>query len=112
MYYNIERKYLKSISKLIQRTDVRTIRSWCKKTNLMIYKDSSGEFVYRSDFELAYDRPLILKLKEKYGVEWSDYYSAYQKGELVKLLEFSVDSNVEKSSYIPKGKISNKILKK
>ena len=112
MYFFINRIYLKSIGELIHRTDKRTISRWCKKNHLQMFKDSSGEFVYENDFDLAYDSPLILKLKAKYRDGWIDYYEAYNKDELFKMLEMSTVSTRSKSSYIPKGKITSKFLNK
>ena len=112
MYFFIERIYLKSIGEKIERKDKRTIKDWCKLNHLKVFKDSSGDFVYMNDFDLAYDMPLILELQARYGEGWADYYSYYNKDELIKILQFHNESRGEKSSYIPKGKITSKILKK
>jgi hypothetical protein len=112
MYFFIDRIYLKSIGELIHRKDKRSIRRWCTKNHLQMFKDSSGEFVYSNDFDLAYDSPLILKLKAKYKDGWMDYYEAYNKDELLKMLAITTISTSSKSSYIPKGKITMNTLKK
>jgi hypothetical protein len=112
MSLSLTRIYLKSIGVKINRLDIRSIRAWCKKNYLTIYKDSSGEFVYSNDFELSYDRPLILGLKSKYGNAWLDYYQAYKKDELFVLLGFTNETRSEKSNYIPKGEITSRRLKK
>ena len=67
--------YLNELSSLINRKDKRSVRSWCLKNHLLVYKDSSGEYVIKEEFELAYNMPLILNLKAKYGESWVDYYS-------------------------------------
>ena len=76
-----------------------------------MFKDSSGEFVYENDFDLAYDSPLILKLKAKYKDGWYDYYQAYNKDELLKMLDFGTDAKNVKSDYIPKGKFAARFSK-
>ena len=111
MYFHLERKYLKSIGELIQRKDKRSIRKWCKNNHLQTYKDSSGEFVFSKDFELVYESPLLLKLKEKYRDDWIKYYEAYKRDGLYKLLDSDLSLNNQKSNYIPKGKFSS-ILRK
>jgi hypothetical protein len=107
---NIDRIYLLEIARLINRKDARPARTWCGKNNVKVYKDSTGEFVYRSEFELANDMQLIINLKLVYGKDWLLYYEAHLKGELYKLLEFSSDKQKTGTGYTPKGKISKKIF--
>lgn len=104
----IKRIYLHNLSCLINRKDIRSIRNWCKKNNLQIYKDSSGEFVIENEFELAFNMPLIINLKTKYGENWLDYFEAYKNGELYKILDLS--KKPEKTGYVPKGVLSSKIF--
>lgn len=106
----INRMYLSDISSFINRKDKRSIRDWCGKNHLHIYKDSSGEFVMKAEFELAYNLPLIKHLKEKYGDVWMQYYEAYNKGELYKMLDLNIYSSKTQTSYIPKGELSKKIF--
>lgn len=53
----IERIYLKEILPKIRKKDLRSVRTWCKKSGVEIVRDSSGEFVAKSDFIRAYNRP-------------------------------------------------------
>lgn len=109
MFFYIDRMYLNSISELINKKDKRSIRKWCKKNNLEIFNDSSGDFVFKNDFDLAYDLPLIIKLKKEHGKTWNDYYEVYKNNELHNHLFFTNDS--KQNNYSPKGKISKKYLK-
>lgn len=106
----INRMYLSEISSFINRKDKRTIRDWCNKNHLHVYKDTSGEFVIRAEFELAYNMPLIKNLKQKYGNNWVDYYEAYNKGELYKILDLNANSNKTHTGYVPKGNLSKKLF--
>ncbi len=106
----INRMYLSDISPYINRADKRTIRDWCGKNHLHVYKDSSGEFVMKAEFELTYNMPLIKHLKQKHGDDWMDYYEAYIKGELYKILDFNVNSSKTQTGYIPKGNLSKKLF--
>jgi hypothetical protein len=104
----INRIYLNKLSVQLNRTDKRSVRNWCLKNNLKIYKDSSGEFVIENELELAYNMPLIKDLKLKHSDRWIEYYEAYNKGELYKLLDLKTTK--EKTGYIPKGKLSSKLF--
>ncbi|WP_149206062.1 hypothetical protein [Flavobacterium johnsoniae] len=110
MMFYVDRMYLDKMSKLINKKDIRTAKKWCKKNHLKLYKDSSGEFAYQNDFDLAFDMPLINELKLKHGDNWEDYYHAYNKNELHKILDSPQSAKVEKTGYVPKGKLSSKLF--
>lgn len=110
MFFFIDRIYLREITKQINRKDVRTTKKWCKENHIKIHKDSSGEFAYQNDFDLAYDMPLINELKLKYGDNWQDYYHAYNKDELYKMLDLNQSRSKGTTGYIPKGKLSSKLF--
>lgn len=105
----INRIYLSDLSSLVNRKDKRSIRIWCIKNHLEIYKDSSGEYVNEKEFELVYNMPIIIKLSAKYGESWEGYYDAYKNEELYKILDFET-AKTEKKGYEPKGKLSSKIF--
>ncbi len=102
--------YLNDISSYINRTDKRTIRDWCGKNHLHVYKDSTGEFVMKAEFELTYNMPLIKTLKQKYGDDWIVYYEAYNSEELYKILDLNTNTSKTQTRYIPKGNISTKLF--
>lgn len=105
------RIYLREIAKQINKKDVRTAKKWCSKNFLKIHKDSSGEFAYQNDFDLAYDMPLINELKLKYGEHWQDYYLSYNRDELYKMLDLNQSRSKGKTGYVPKGKLSSKLFR-
>ena len=102
----LNRIYLSNLSSLINRRDKRSIRKWCEKSQLKVYKDCSGEFVLETEFEFIYNKPLIDNLKKKYGNNWLEYFNTYTKGELHLL----INANEKKvaPNYKPKGNISQK----
>lgn len=106
----INRMYLSDISSYINRTDKRTIRNWCIKNYLQVYKDSTGEFVMKAEFELTYNMPLIKNLKQKHGDDWMEYYEAYNSGELYKILDLNANASKTQTGYIPKGNLTTKVF--
>lgn len=104
------RKYLSELSPLINKKDVRSIRKWCAKNQVPLYEDSSGSFVNETEFEIAYNMPIILKLKNQYGEGWQKYYDLYQSGKLYDMLSVNDGVNNKKTNYKPKGKLSVKIF--
>jgi hypothetical protein len=105
----LERKYLKEITGLLNRKDVRSVRKWCNKNQISIHKDISGEFVYESDFELAYNLPMINQLKSTYGDDWQSVYEAHQNNSLYTMLD---DAKASQSAYKPMGKVTSNLITK
>ncbi|SDX60234.1 hypothetical protein [Flavobacterium degerlachei] len=108
MFFALPRIYLNEITKQINKKDIRTARKWCKGNFLKVYKDSSGEFAYQYEFDLVFNMPLIKDLKLKHGDNWEDFYHAYKKNELHKMIDST--KSVEKTGYVPKGKLSLKLF--
>ena len=100
--------YPYELLKPLNRKDLRSVVKWCKKNGVTIHKDSTGEFVIKCEFDLAYDKPLILDLQAKHGKEWQVMYEAYISNELHKFLDTESKTRETKPRYIPKGSIESK----
>ena len=108
---NHSRLFLNQIVRdmILNRKDFRSIRNWCKKNGVSIYKDSCGEFVFKSEFEVVYNFPLIQKLMNQYGNDWETYYSYHLNNEVHKIIQQNKASEATKTNrYIPKGSIAIK----
>jgi hypothetical protein len=104
MFY-IERMYLYEVAELINRKDIRAVIYWCKKSHVQIHSNSSGKFITKNDFALAYNLPLIKDLKVKYGDKWEAMYVAYLDNKLHEILDMGYKIK-DTSRYIPKGNIA------
>jgi hypothetical protein len=110
-FLHVDRMYLHEILRLINKNDTRAVKTWCRKSNVNVYKDSSGEFVTKADFELAYDWPLILTLKAIHGDRWRIIYEAYLKDNLADAMDFSAPTQ-KSTNYVAKGNLSKKLFGK
>ena len=108
-FLHVDRMYLHEILRLINKADIRPVATWCRKNNVNVYKDSSGKFVMKADFELAYDWPLVKMLQSKYGDRWRIIYEAYLKDNLVDVMDFSAPAQ-NSTNYIAKGNLSKKLF--
>lgn len=101
----VKRLYLTDIVKhnLLNRTDIRTIRKWCKEYAVTILKDISGEYLIQQEFDLAYNAPVIANLKKKHGKEWQTVYPYYINNDLYKLVDIQSKATTNTARYIPKG---------
>jgi hypothetical protein len=61
-------------------TDLRAVRAWCDKNDVLIIKQAKIEFVVEAEFTLAYELPFINKLKRKFGDNWEQVYNLYKEG--------------------------------
>lgn len=94
---------------MINRTDIRSVGSWCKKNDVPVYKDSAGYFVTESEFYNAYDRPVIESYKKRYGDNWLGMYEKCKNGKL--LLSLQEEKRPIKSlRYQPKSKLAQDFL--
>ena len=107
MFY-IDRMYLNQILKPINRKDIRAAIKWCEKNGVEIFHD---EFVIKSDFDLAYDLPLITKLKKEHGDEWQVMYQAYKNDTVYKMLDLDSTAKKNNSNYTPMGEVAKTNIK-
>lgn len=70
-------------------TDIRSVRAWCDKNDVLIIKQAKNEFVIESEFILAYERPCINNLKKKFGDDWEQVYKLYKEGNIPALYTLS-----------------------
>ena len=105
----LSRIYFKEILKRINKKDIRSVSSWCRKNKVEIYNDCSGKFVIESEFNFAYNQPIIKRYKTKYGENWLQMYELCQENKL-----HLANENNERIStsrrYTPKSKASNNFL--
>lgn len=106
----LSRIYIKDILSLINKKDVRSVNSWCKKNNVEIFQDSSGKFVIEAEFSNAYNQPIIFRYKEKYGDNWVHMYELCMENKLY--LADEHDQQIRYSGrYQPKSKAAKDFLK-
>ena len=106
----LSRVYFKEILKRINKKDKRSVKNWCKKNNVEIYKDCSGEFVNEAEFNLTYNQPVIKKYKSKYGENWLKMYELSLQNKL-HLADVNQERIFMAGRYMPKSKASNNFLK-
>lgn len=67
---------------LLKRSDLRSVRSWCRKHEILIIKHGGIEFVMEAEFKEVFERPFIIKLKNKFGKNWEEVYRLYADGNI------------------------------
>lgn len=63
-------------------SDPRSVRTWCSNNDVLVVNQGKNEFVFEADFKLAYELPLINKLKKKFGHDWEQVYQLYSEGNI------------------------------
>jgi hypothetical protein len=106
----LDRIYLHDVLSKINKKDIRTAVRWCEENDVNVFSDISGKFIIRSEFELAYNRPIIELYKKKYGDEWLKVYSLCKENNL-HLLESSDNSSSSANSYKPISREAQDFLK-
>lgn len=106
----LDRIYLNDVLSKINKKDIRTAIRWCEENDVNIFSDTSGKFIIQSEFELAYNRPIIELYKKKYGTEWLKVYNLSKENNLI-LLESSDNSSKSTNSYKPISREAQDFLK-
>jgi hypothetical protein len=56
--------------------DPKAIRKWLVKRGITIHKLSSKSYVYKIDFDLQSDKPLVMNLRRTNPHNWKEMYRA------------------------------------
>jgi len=106
----LDRIYLHDVLLKINKKDVRSAIKWCEDNYVNVFSDSSGKFIIKSEFDLAYNRPIIELYKKKYGDQWLKVYNLSKENNL-HLLESSDNSSRSNNSYKPLSREAQDFLK-
>ena len=107
----LDRIYLHDVLSKINKKDIRTAVRWCEENDVNVFSDTSGKFIIRSEFELAYNRPIIEVYKKKYGDQWLKVFNLSKENNL-HILESSDNSSKSTNSYKPISREAQDFLKK
>ena len=105
-----DRIYLYDVLLKINKKDIRTAIKWCEDNDVTVFSDKSGKFIIQSEFEFAYNRPIIERYKKRYGDQWLKVYNLSKENNL-HLLESSDDSSRSNNSYKPLSREAQDFLK-
>ena len=106
---------LKEIGEEINLRNEKSIRNWVISRGLTIHKVSSKSFIYRIEYELNIDKPLVIELRKKNPHNWKLMYKAIAKSE--ELYELMLIVIEQETNHIPtsfvttKSKSDEKLLK-
>ena len=106
----LDRIYLHDVLLKINKKDIRTAVRWCEENDVNVFSDISGKFIIRSEFELAYNRPIIELYKNRYGDQWLKVYNLSRENNL-HLLESSDNSSKSTNNYKPISREAQDFLK-
>jgi len=106
----LDRIYLHDVLMKIDKKDIRTALKWCEDNYVNVFSDTSGKFIIQSEFDLAYNRPIIELYKKRYGDQWLKVYNLSKENNL-HLLESSNDSSKSINSYKPLSREAQDFLK-
>lgn len=107
----LDRIYFHKVLPKINKKDIRTAIKWCEDNYVNVFSDKSGKFIIQSEFDLAYNRPIIELYKKRYGDQWHKVYNLSKKNNL-HLLESSDNSSRSNNSYKPISREAQDFLRK
>ena len=107
----LDRIYLHDVLSKINKKDIRSAIKWCDDNFVNVFSDTSGKFIIKSEFEMAYNRPIIELYKKRYGDQWLKVYNLSKENNL-HLLESSDNSSNKTNNYKPLSREAQDFLRK
>jgi len=102
---------LDELKRMLNYKDNRSVINWCQNNSVYVISQGNNHVVNRSEFKLAFYKPLIDRLK-KTKENWKELVTNYLSGQIDALL---TDSGTDKpviSKYSPKSQIEKSFLNK
>ncbi len=73
---------IEEILKQLSYSDLRSGRRWCRENDVLLIKQGKQEFALETNFQEAFERPFITKLKKQHGDGWKMVYNLYKEGNI------------------------------
>jgi hypothetical protein len=96
---------LETLAEFLNFKDPRSVRRWCDKNNVFIIKQGKQECVSQISFEEAFNKPLIVNLKNQYGGDWEEVYKMHQSGDVVGLANLKKDPTSIRRKWKPSSPV-------
>ncbi|MES2566983.1 MAG: hypothetical protein V4565_08965 [Bacteroidota bacterium] len=90
--------------------DIRAVRQWCRKNNILVIKTGRIEFVLESAFKEAFERPFIEKLRKDFGNDWEAAYNVYADGNIPALNTLQKIPEVKFKTFVAKDPLKEKYV--
>ncbi|MFY9309605.1 MAG: hypothetical protein WAQ28_11215 [Bacteroidia bacterium] len=103
---------IEELKEMLNYNDLRAVRSWCEKNDVLIVKQGKFEFVFETNFKEVYEKPFINKLKSKFGNEWESVYRLYKEGNVPALNMLAETPSVRYKPYRAKTPTVNRFQEK
>ena len=95
---------MKQVGDEINLRDPRAIRKWLVERGITIHKLSSKSYVYKIDFDLQSDKPLVMNLRRTNPQNWKEMYRAITPNDaLFNLMMLEMEQEV---FHLPTTKVS------
>jgi hypothetical protein len=98
---------LDEILKQLNYSDLRSGRRWCRDNDVLLMKQGKQEFALETNFQEAFERPFITKLKRQHGDEWKMVYNLYKEGNIPALNTLQKATSLGQKAYRPKNRKTN-----
>jgi len=82
-YFDIE----KDPKELLKFKDVRSVKKWCAKKGILVFRQGKGWCVSKAEFLLAFHRPIVEKLRANYE-NWDEVFQAYLANDMKAIAAF------------------------
>ena len=100
---------LNEIKKMLNYKDFRSVLNWCKKNGVFIFSQGNSQFVNKTQFQMAFQKPFIEHLKNTYS-NWRELLTNYLNNNILNLLPANDEPKEVNSNYQPESTIEKSFL--
>jgi hypothetical protein len=87
-------KRLEDIIFLFPFRKITTLKKWCERNGVEIMDQDKIPYVYSYEFNLAFHRKYIERIKLKYPNNWSSFFSCIQEDDFSGFLKLNLESEI------------------
>uniref|UniRef100_UPI00321789A8 hypothetical protein n=1 Tax=uncultured Draconibacterium sp. TaxID=1573823 RepID=UPI00321789A8 len=110
--YALDKIYLKELGVLLDYASIISVKNWCKRHNVKIYKDGQKRYIQKYEYNRVTIEPQIEHFKEKYGDKWKTHFELAKKNELQFIRNEKEPVSFHNiPRYIPKSDAARKLVK-
>lgn len=107
--YTIDLIDMDELSILLNYESEKSVKNWCRKNKIEIYKTGHRKHIMRYDYERVIKMPQIIYFRKEYGDNWEYAFKLAQNNELYKMDINNEPISFHSGTYKPKSKAAEKI---
>lgn len=103
---------IEELQEQLNYSDLRAVRNWCKKNDVLLIKHGKSEFVYEANLKMVFEKPFISWLKSRLGNDWEHAYRLFDEENIPALNTLQEIPSITYKAYKSNSTMKNQFLEK